>query len=283
MRISKVVTSDDNTKKYYFVIPGTNDLCVEACLLHLDRYGYIVCVSSQIGCPQKCKFCAAGYGKFIRNLTSLEIQEQVQGIVDDNPQMMNENFQVTYMGSGEPLCNYRNVFDSIDSLRALYSNLSKVNLSTTCPEMARQCFEEIQWEKYQDFLHLQYSLHFTTDDQREEYLSPKLLKISDAIEELNWISTLLNDTYKVNYVLIDNVNDFSECVFELQRILDRTRGAIMKISQMCKVNNSKLLPSRKFEEFVTNAEHVINKVEVFRSDGTDVNAGCGQFYNESVI
>ena len=147
MRISKVIISKDNTKKYYFDVSEICELHVEACLLYLKRYGYIVCVSSQIGCPQKCKFCAAGSGKFIRNLTSIEIQEQVRMIVEDNPQMLNQKFQVTYMGSGEPLSNYKNVFDSIDNLRIMYSNLSKVNLSSTCPEIAEQCFQKVEWKK----------------------------------------------------------------------------------------------------------------------------------------
>lgn len=283
MRISKVIISNDNTKKYYFDVSEICELHVEACLLYLKRYGYIVCVSSQIGCPQKCKFCAAGSGKFIRNLTSLEIQEQVRMIVEDNPQMLKQKFQVTYMGSGEPLSNYKNVFDSIDNLRIMYSNLSKVNLSSTCPEIAEQCFQKVEWKKYRNFLHLQYSLHFTTDEQRKKFVCSNQLKISKAIQELNWISKEINDIYKVNYVLFDNINDSHECVLELAKIFDMTQGAILKISQMCEVHNSELLPSKRFEEFVTYAGKVIKNVEVFCSDGIDVNAGCGQFYNESII
>ena len=109
MKIKNVVISNDNTKKYYFDVSEECDSHVEACLLYLERYGYIICVSSQMGCSQKCKFCAAGPGGFIRNLTSLEIQEQVRMIVEDNPQMRSEEFQITYMGSGEPLSNYKSL------------------------------------------------------------------------------------------------------------------------------------------------------------------------------
>lgn len=283
MKIQNIVISNDNTKKYYFEISGENISHVEACLLYLERYGYIICVSSQIGCSQKCKFCAAGPNNFVRNLTSLEIQDQVRIIVEDNPQMREKDFQVTYMGSGEPLSNYKNVFDSIDKLRIMYRNISKVNLSTTCPTIAKKCFQEIDWKKYKDFLHLQYSLHFTTDEQRREFLCTKLLTISEAIEQLNRVSIITNDKYKVNYVLFDNINDSEKCVLELENILKMTQGAIIKISQMCEVHNSKMLPSKKFQEFETRARNVLKDVEVFCSDGTDVNAGCGQFYNESII
>jgi len=283
MKIRNVVVSNDNTKKYYFSLSETCASHVEACLLHLERYGHIICVSSQMGCSQRCKFCAAGPSNFVRNLTSQEIQEQVNMILDDNPYMKNEEFQVTYMGSGEPLSNYKNVFDSIDKLRTMYSNLKKVNLSTTCPTISTKCFREIEWEKYIDFLHLQYSLHFTTDELRREFLCTKLLAITNAIEQLNRIANIIHDNYKLNYILFDGVNDSEKHVVELAKILSMTNGAIVKISQMCEVTNSELLPSKQFGEFVNRAKSKIKKLEVFHSDGTDVNAGCGQFYNESVV
>lgn len=62
-----------------------------------------------------------------------------------------------------------------------------------------------------------------------------------------------------------------------------TNGAAIKISQMCEVNNSELVPSGRFGEIVDYAKNIVKEVEVFRSDGTDVNAGCGQFYNESIV
>lgn len=45
-----------------------------------------------------------------------------------NPQLAAGKFQVTYMGSGEPLSNYKNVFDSIDRIRMEYPNLSKCTI-----------------------------------------------------------------------------------------------------------------------------------------------------------
>lgn len=97
------------------------------------------------------------------------------------------------------------------------------------------------------------------------------------------ISTEINDVYKINYILFDDVNDGQKCVLELARILEMTQGAILKISRMCEVHNAELMPSTRFAEFVACAREAVKDVEVFCSDGTDVNAGCGQFYNESII
>lgn len=52
---------------------------------------------------------------------------------------------------------------------------------------------------------------------------------------------------------------------------------------MSEIDGSYLLPSRSFDEFVSSVKQRIDEVEVFCSDGTDVNAGCGQFYNESIV
>ena len=283
MKIIKTVTSADNTKKYYFSVLDSSDAHIEACLLKLIRYGYIICVSSQIGCSQKCKFCASGKSKLVRNLTALEIQRQIQLIMEDNLFLQNEIIQVTYMGSGEPLNNYKNVFESIDMVRDNYPNISKVNISTTCPQISRKCFEDIDWRKYCDFVHFQYSLHFTKDEERNRFLYYNLMKISEVIESLNRVSRLLNDTYKINYIPFDNLNDNEKCVEELKEIMHTTENAVLKISEMCKIEGCSLLPSKSFEIFSTQVKKCIENVEIFRSDGMDVNAGCGQFYNESIL
>lgn len=283
MKIMEVVTSSDHTKKYYFKIADSLDAHVETCLLHLERYGYIICVSSQIGCSQKCEFCAAKNSKYTRNLSSSEIQEQIRLVIEDNKQLRTDQFQVTYMGSGEPLSNYRNVFDSIDNIRIAFPNLSKVNISTTCPDIGKNCFENIDWKQYSDFLHFQYSLHFVRDAERSRYLSSQLMKISEAIDYLNRLSVLLNDTYKINYILFDCLNDSRETVEELRKIMCMTKNAILKISTMCEIKGCDLTPSKSFGQFTDYAKSMIAKTEIFKSDGTDVNAGCGQFYNESIV
>ena len=52
---------------------------------------------------------------------------------------------------------------------------------------------------------------------------------------------------------------------------------------MCNISGSKLLPSKNFNPFVKRIIELIPNTEVFFSDGIDVNAGCGQFYNDSIL
>ncbi len=283
MKITKIIISDDNTQKYFIDVGEESKIHIEACLLNLPKYGYIICVSSQLGCSQKCKFCAAGNTGFIRNLTAREIEEQIQLIVSSVPVLEYEKFQVTYMGSGEPLCNYKNVFDSIDNIRQKFKNLSKVNISTTYPTCAKEFLEKVNWQKYKDFIHFQYSLHFTDDTERYEFLYSQLVKISDAICSLNHISKLLNDSYKINYIPFDSINDDDNHINELIKIMNTTKNAVLKISTMCEINGTSLMPSRAFSDFSKRVKNKIENVEIFNSDGIDINAGCGQFYNESIL
>lgn len=81
--------------------------------------------------------------------------------------------------------------------------------------IAKEISEKL--ESYYDFLHFQYSLHFVQDRERYRYLSPRLMKISEAIDYLNRVSVLINDTYKVNYILFDGLNDSREKAEELKK------------------------------------------------------------------
>lgn len=283
MRIIKTILSKDNTKKYFIDMSEECKTHIEACLLNLPKYGYILCISSQIGCSHKCKFCAAGNNGFLRNLTSSEIEEQIRIIVENTQELKQKKFQVTYMGSGEPLCNYKNVFTSIDNIRNKFHNLQKVNISTTCPIVAKECFEVIDWKKYENFLHFQYSLHFTNDERRYKFIHPQLMKISDAINNLNRVSVILNDVYKINFIPFEGVNDNIKSIEDLTEIMKTTQNAILKLSKMCEVDEASLAPSKSFESFSAQIMKIIKNVEVFNSDGTDINAGCGQFYNESIL
>lgn len=283
MNVLKITTSSDSTKKYYFRTDDSGFETVEACLLNLKKYGYIICVSTQIGCSQSCVFCASGARKFLRNLTSWEIQKQVELIVKDNHQLASEKLQITYMGSGEPLCNCKNVFESIDAIRSKYINVYKVNISTTLPSISLNFLKNVEWNKYNNFIHFQYSMHFSKDKERCKYMGTELLSIQDSLVLLNCISTEVNDIYKINYIPIDSINDGYDDIMEIKMKIQLASRAILKISEMSQIKGSAFKPSKRFNEIVNIFMQGKGNVEVFKSDGTDVNAGCGQFYNDSLM
>ena len=67
-KIEKKLVSKDGTKKYLFDINDGKGSLIETVLMKY-HHGYTVCVSSEIGCPMGCKFCASTGVKFDRGLT----------------------------------------------------------------------------------------------------------------------------------------------------------------------------------------------------------------------
>jgi 23S rRNA (adenine2503-C2)-methyltransferase len=273
--------SNDGTIKYYFT-NGEKDFQIESCLLNLKKYepnGNIVCISSQLGCSQNCAFCAAGIREFRRNLTKTEILEQVLLIIKDLPMRFINPFQITYMGAGEPFCNIRNVLESAHYLIDNFDNISKINISTTLPTTSIN-IENFNFLKNR--LHLQYSLHFVNENLRIKYLNVNLPTIEESLNYLDILSNYVNDKYSINYLLFDNINDSENDAKQLVNIL-KNRNVFLKISEPCEITSSIFKPSTKLNNFIDIIKLSNIQYEIFISDGQDVNAGCGQFYNDSII
>ena len=93
-----------------------DDKKVETVLMKHEDGRATVCVSSQVGCPMKCSFCATGKMGYKRNLTVSEIVEQVlfwQRYLHTDEESPDRVTNVVYMGMGEPFLNYDNVMESI--------------------------------------------------------------------------------------------------------------------------------------------------------------------------
>ena len=107
VKIYKSFTSKDGTKKFLYKLSDNN--IVEGVLMEY-KFGYTLCVSTQVGCKMNCAFCASGL-KFTRNLTPGEILGQVVAVnkliggTIKNRKITN----IVLMGSGEPLDNFDNV------------------------------------------------------------------------------------------------------------------------------------------------------------------------------
>ena len=104
----KRVSARDGFAKYLFEGGGQGLFeAVRIPLLHRAGKGrYVVCVSSQVGCPLGCAFCATGRMGFTRNLAAWVMVDQVVRIQADSRHPVRG---VVFMGMGEPLLNYEAV------------------------------------------------------------------------------------------------------------------------------------------------------------------------------
>lgn len=274
--INKVNSCIDNTVKYQFITHDYN--IIEACVIFFENEvaPINICISSQIGCTCNCSFCATGSKRFVRNLDFKEIIEQVLLIVSQLPQIENELFEITYMGTGEPFNNFENVLNSLKYFEDSFLNLHRINISTILPHLNFNINNII---KTKHPIHFQYSLHFTNDSLRNLYFKNKLVPIRDALDFLNTISKQTNEPFCINYLLFEGINDSIEDARKLIQ-LSNSLDAYIKVSQYCPIDNSELKPSNNFKKFTSILDDNHIRWKPFQSKGVDIKASCGHLLSD---
>ncbi|MCG0274669.1 MAG: 23S rRNA (adenine(2503)-C(2))-methyltransferase RlmN [Thermosediminibacteraceae bacterium] len=266
----KVESRKDDTIKYLFLLQD-NEIIESVKMEH--RYGISVCVSSQVGCPMGCAFCASTIGGFRRNLTSGEMVDQVLAIQEDIGKRVSH---VVVMGSGEPLLNYEELIKFLKILNSpLAFNISYRRITvSTCgivPEIKRLADEKLP-------ITLSVSLHAPDDNLRDRLVPVNrrypILELLDACKYYI-IKTKRRITFE--YTLISGVNDSKECAVKLARLLK---------GMLCHVNLIPLNPiderdfSRSKPENIRLFEEIIKNygisVTVRQEMGADIEAACGQ-------
>ena len=108
----RIETSQDGSQKYLFKL--TDGKYVESVLIP-EKDHFTLCISTQVGCAQGCRFCLTAKGGWVRNLTRGEIIAQVRDVLKslDGPKRLTN---IVLMGMGEPLANYSNVVSAINTI-----------------------------------------------------------------------------------------------------------------------------------------------------------------------
>ena len=101
--LKKLVSKLDGTVKYLFAF--FDGSTVESVVMKY-KYGYSICISTQVGCKMGCTFCASAIGGFKRHLTPSEMLCEILTAQQD---LNIKISHIVLMGTGEPLDNYNNV------------------------------------------------------------------------------------------------------------------------------------------------------------------------------
>ena len=236
------------------------------------------CVSSQIGCPVGCRFCASGIGGLDGNLTAGRIVEQVWrlGRLEGVGRVSN----VVFMGMGEPLANFAHVTQAIRTINAEWGlgiGARRITVSTVgLPAAIRKlCTFEIP-------VTLALSLHAPFDELRRKIIPwaeySTIEELLDACQEW-FVKTGREIT--LEYILLGGVNDRPEHAEELAR-LARTMRANVNLIRYNEVEGVPFARPgtedvRRFQD-VLRAKHV--NVHIRASRGRDIAAACGQLRHE---
>jgi 23S rRNA (adenine2503-C2)-methyltransferase len=233
------------------------------------------CLSSQVGCPIGCVFCATGRSGFERNLQAHEMLEQFLRMWGGSGE---RSSHVVFMGMGEPLLNYEQVLAAVRALNAPLPEgcgiaARRITLSTVgiAPGIRRLAGEELQLE-------LAVSLH-APDDQTRRKLIPAARRhsIAEVMSAAREFSRRTGRLVTYEYVLLANVNDSPAQARQLAALLR---------DHPCKVN---LIPfnhvqDAAFERPGQEAQERFRKtlaqsgvaVTIRCSKGGRIAAACGQ-------
>ena len=269
-KIIKKLESKDGTKKYLFDVLDGN--AIESVLMQY-KYGYSICVSSQIGCKMGCKFCASTGIPFSRSLEAGEIVEQILAVQrEENVRISN----IVFMGIGEPLDNYDNVIKAINIIndpKGLNIGTRHISISTSgvVPNIYKLANENIQCT-------LSVSLHSSNNEKRSEMMPVNnAYPIEELIKACKEYIRITNKRISFEYALAKDNNDNLDDAKELVKLL---KGMLCHVNliPINKIDNGKYTKSTndniiKFRDFL-NDNGIVATIR--RELGADIDAACGQ-------
>jgi 23S rRNA (adenine2503-C2)-methyltransferase len=289
------ISGDGQTRKVLFRLDDGRT--IESSLMLYEKTGSsrerrTVCVSTQVGCPVGCPFCATGQQGFERNLRPGEIIEQVlyfmrlvnaeqQGKVEELDSPRRPVTNVVFMGMGEPLANYEAVWQAVEMLnsrRGLGLGARQITISTVglVPQIKRLAEESIHVE-------LAISLHAANDARRNKLVPiNKKYPLSQLIPACREYFKKTGRRPTFEYALFQGVNDSVEHARELARLLEGMNCQVNLIAgnpSVCKEFAPS--PMKKVLAFqkILKDRGVSSTVRV--SKGADIEAGCGQLRSRS--
>jgi 23S rRNA (adenine2503-C2)-methyltransferase len=230
-----------------------------------------VCVSSQVGCPMACDFCATGKGGFLRNLQRHEIVDQVLTVQEDFGERVSN---VVFMGMGEPLLNAEVVLDSVRSLNEdVGIGQRSLTVSTVgIPGRIRRLAEE----RLQATLAV--SLHASNQALRQTLIpSARQYPLEQLLDECRDYVRLTGRRVTFEYILLAELNDCPSHAAELAKHLRgfQTHVNLIPYNPIQEVDYKRPSPER-IQTFmdILNDHHIA--VSVRRSRGLAADAACGQ-------
>ncbi|MFN4244181.1 MAG: 23S rRNA (adenine(2503)-C(2))-methyltransferase RlmN [Tepidisphaerales bacterium] len=239
-----------------------------------DRDRRTACVSSQVGCPVGCRFCASGVGGVKGNLTSGQIVEQFFHL---SRLLAPEKLtNVVFMGMGEPLANYAEVMKAIRTLhdpQAFHFGARRITVSTVgVPQRIRQLADE-------DLpLNLAISLHAPSEPIRRELIPwAEHFSIDEILDAARYYFQKTGREITLEYILLAGVNDRPEHARALAKVCQSLRANV----NLLRYNEVAGTPFRRptaddVVVFQDVLRHNGVNAHVRKSRGRDIDAACGQ-------
>jgi len=236
-----------------------------------------VCVSSQVGCPMKCGFCATGAMGFSRNLAEDEIVGQVLFFARYLKTKGEDKVtNIVFMGMGEPFLNYDNVLSAIrifNDKDGLNIGARKISISTSG---VVEGIEKLAEENLQ--VNLAISLHAPYNELRSR-LMPVNIKypLKDVLSAVDGYIKKTSRQVMFEYVMLKGVNDSCDDAKKLAKLMKKPLYFVNLITYN-PTGKEGMEPSshnsaRRFKDILEKAGVSVSQRYHF---GGEINAACGQ-------
>lgn len=283
--VTERISADGETRKVLLRLPDGQ--LVESVLMRYPQRAdgsgadrATVCVSTQVGCPVKCTFCATGLMGFGRNLSSGEILEQVLYFLRWSRQSPPIVRNVVFMGMGEPLLNYDATMGAVERLvhphgAGLGVHRLTVSTSGWLPGIERLTRDPLA-------VRLAVSLHAPNDAVRDALVPlNRRYPVADLLGACRDYQRHTGRRVTFEYTLMDGVNDTPALAEELATLLAGL-DAHVNLIPMNPVAGLPFAPSAP--EAVEDFHAILRQrgliCTVRREMGRDIQAACGQLQAE---
>lgn len=269
---SNLLTSDDSQKVALKLADG---LHIESVLMDYDDW-ITACVSTQVGCPLACTFCATGKMGFKRNLTVEEIVDQV---IYWNTKLFPKYVgRLVFMGMGEPFLNWDNLLAAlkiINDKEGLNIGSRKISISTAgvAPKI-------IEFASLDTEINLALSLHSANQQFRETIMPiARQYSLEELKKALDFYTRKTNRQVMLEYILIDNQNDQPQDIKLLKEFIGNNFLLHVNVIPLNPVAGG-LIPSSHQTEFTDGLDRAGIPFTVRRSIGRSINSACGQLITQ---
>ncbi len=270
LELVRVARATDGTRKYLF---KTRDGHLIETVMIPEKERRTVCISTQVGCPMGCTFCATGLLGIKRNLKAREIAEQVFVAARDLAPERVTN--VVVMGMGEPMLNYEQTLLALKVLNdkagfGLAARSIAVSTSGLVDKIRRFADEPEQF-------HLAISLHTPFEEERKE-LMPVASRhpIPELMSAARYYVEKTHRKLFFEYTLLAGVNDQERHVEALAELLDHPLYHLNLLRFNWTDTGFAATPKGEARNFLRYARELGLSATLRPSRGQDIDAACGQ-------
>ncbi len=277
-KINFKVSAETGTKKFVFETFESNQ--IESVIIPEEKRTTL-CISTQVGCPLDCKFCATGLMGYKKNLTPGEIFDQyLLSALDYGKEKITN---IVYMGMGEPLLNYNSTIDSLKIFGEELTtgiSLKKITISTAgiAPKIKELADSGLK-------VKLALSLHSCFEETRTKIMPiNKRYSLKENLDAIKYYADKTGTRITFEYVMLNGINDTEKDLKALVKLCSKvpSKVNVIPFNSLKHMNPSglsaKLEPTsrNKIEKFIRGLREKDITVMVRLTQGEDIAAACGQ-------